>query len=273
MKRPWPRSGDARSGMRRCWPAASRLWPRRSRRWPDQSCARRRATPSMRPGCRAPSGPGDRRRPRRWWSPPARFRTAEFRRATLADAVADALRWLDAQPPSRREIHFSGAFRRGAIGEGDLLLVPPGVRHPDYSWNARRRKTRPDVQTRPRLTRREGMLVRIDQQVRLDADATRVDEGASRPVSADRVRIMAAPAEQPLADAALGAALDAGVAWTTDDRPLVIVWEGARCSGDDACGCRRGLRMPVPSSRCRRPRRRSGTRSRVRCRRRSPTPC
>ena len=51
------------------------------------------------------------RRDRTWIDGAARvdvpgdvFRTATFDRTRLADAIADAFRWLDAQPPSAREI-------------------------------------------------------------------------------------------------------------------------------------------------------------------------
>ena len=49
-------------------------------------------------------------------APGEAFRSARFERARLADAIADALRWLEAQPPSAREIAFTGAFRRVSNG-------------------------------------------------------------------------------------------------------------------------------------------------------------
>jgi hypothetical protein len=43
------------------------------------------------------------------------FRAQAFRRANLADAIGDAAAWLDAQPPSSREIVFTGEFRKGQL--------------------------------------------------------------------------------------------------------------------------------------------------------------
>ena len=56
-----------------------------------------------RPGIARDRSRSDRaRRGRR--DPGDAFRTATFERTRLADAIADAMRWLDAQPPSAREI-------------------------------------------------------------------------------------------------------------------------------------------------------------------------
>ena len=67
-----------------------------------------------------------------------------------------------------------------------------------------------------------------------------VDEGRRRPVPEDRVRVMAAPADQALAEAALRAARRRRRAWTTGDRRLLLVWEGA--VGSRRACVRRGRR-------------------------------
>ena len=141
-----------------------------------------------------------------------------FDRTAIADSIGDALRWLDAQPPSAREIVFAGSFRRGSIDASDLALVPPeiGIRFVgDTPSNAANQFTT------SLLTRRNGTLVRVDQLVRLNTDATRMDEGASVAVPEDRLRVIAAPSDQALAEAALRAAVDEGVPWTTADRRLL----------------------------------------------------
>ncbi len=146
------------------------------------------------------------------------FRAATFDRTAIADSIGDALRWLDAQPPSAREIVFAGSFRRGSIDASDLALVPPeiGIRFVgDTPSNAANQFTT------SLLTRRNGTLVRVDQLVRLNTDATRMDEGASVAVPEDRLRVIAAPSDQALAEAALRAAVDEGVPWTTTDRRLL----------------------------------------------------
>ncbi len=170
------------------------------------------------------------------------FRTATFNRTAIADAIGDALRWLGEQPPSAREIVFTGSFRRGSIGASDLALVPAGIGirfAPDTPSAA------PNPFTTPLLTRRNGTLVRVEQIVRLTTDATHITDGAAVPVPQDRLRVIAPAADQALADAALRAAIDEGVPWTADDRRLLIAWDGgdlgAASQGADV------IRMSVPS--------------------------
>jgi hypothetical protein len=152
------------------------------------------------------------------------FRAATFNRIAIADAIGDGLRWLDAQPPSAREIVFRGSFRRGSIDASDLALVPREVGIRFVSDTA---STAPNQFTASLLTRRDGTLVRVDQLVQLNTDATRMTDGAAVPVPEDRLRVIAAPADQLLAEAALRAAVDEGVPWTADDRRLLLVWDGA----------------------------------------------
>ena len=152
------------------------------------------------------------------------FRSATFNRAVIADAIGDGLRWLEAQPPSAREIVFSGSLRRGSIDASDLAIVPDGVGIrfvPDAPSAA------PNQLAASLLTRRNGRLVRIDQLVRVDTDSTRVSDATPVAVPDDRLRVTAAAEDQALAEAALLAAVDEGVPWTTADRRLLVVWEGA----------------------------------------------
>ncbi len=169
------------------------------------------------------------------------FTSATFTRSIVADALADAARWLDRQPPSAREIVVIGDLRRGAIDDSDLASVPPqiGLRFVPVA-------TPPQTeQTMSILTRRDGVLTRIDRHVRLDADATWVSEAGRMPIPVDLVTIAAAPQDADLAAAALRAALDAGIPWSDFDRRVVILWDGAPQPplADGA----RVTRMPVPS--------------------------
>ena len=95
------------------------------------------------------------------------------------------------------------------------------------------------------LARRGGVLTRIDRQVRLDAEATRVSDIGAAPISNDLVTIAAAPPDADLASAALGAALDAGIPWSDFERRVVILWDGApQSSSADGTTM---VRMAVPS--------------------------
>jgi len=171
------------------------------------------------------------------------FRSATFNRTAIADAIGDALRWLDAQPPSSRAVVFSGAFRRGSISESDLAVVPEdvGIRFaPDTPAAAANQFTASS------LTRRNGLLVRVDHVVGVDTDSTRVGDGVVVAVPQDRIRVVAAPADQGLAEAALRAAIDEGVPWTTSDRRVLIVWEGADTAAIPSQGAEL-VAMPVPN--------------------------
>jgi len=174
----------------------------------------------------------------------AAFASATFRRPEVADALSDAIRWLAEQPPSSREIVIAGTLRRGSIAEGDLALIPQGVgvRFQNAAGSAS------DEVTWPVLARRDGVLVRIDRAVHFEVDATRVADGPAAAVASDLVSIVAREADTALAEAALRAALDAGVSWSDFDRRTQIVWDGA-----DAASINRAapgaqiIRMPVPA--------------------------
>ena len=172
------------------------------------------------------------------------FRSEAFARLAVVDALADAARWLDRQPPSAREIVVVGELGRGAIGASDLAAVDRaiGIRFEPSQASSR---AVPDVAV---LTRRNGVLMRIDRTLQVDVDSTRVTDGVAVPVRPDLVAIAAAPVDLPLAEAALRAALDAGIPWTDFDRRAVIVWAGA----DETAASRqtanaRIVRMPVPA--------------------------
>jgi len=167
--------------------------------------------------------------------------SATFTRPIVADALADAVRWLDRQPPSAREIVVIGELRRGAIDESDLAPVPPqiGLRFVPGALSPQ------PEQTMSILARREGVLMRIDRLVHLDADATRVSETGNTPVPGDLVRIVAAPRDAELAAAALRAALDAGVPWADFERRVLIEWDGA--AQPPPAGSAQVIRMPVPA--------------------------
>ncbi len=151
------------------------------------------------------------------------FAARTFARAQVVDAIADATRWLNGQPPAGREVVFAGALRRGSLSAGQLGAIPPsvGIRFVTTEGGG----TRESV-LRVLKSGANGVFLH-ERQVRLEDDETAVSDGVATLVPADMVRIVAAPAEQPLADAALRAALDAGLRWTDPAVRVLVAWAGA----------------------------------------------
>ncbi len=152
------------------------------------------------------------------------FASHSFTRANISDAIADASRWLDDQPPAAREVVFVGAFRRGSLTPAHLAAVPvsAGLRFVPSSAAEPGREV-----SFPVLRARNGTLAIERQQAHLGDDQTRVSSGVATPIAEDTVRIVAAPADQALAEAALRAALSAGLRWSDSAAPTLVVWSGA----------------------------------------------
>ena len=151
----------------------------------------------------------------------------------MVDAVADAARWLAAQPPSAHEVVFVGAFRRGSVTAAHLAATPSsaGIRFV-------RTTDAPGVRdvVLPVLLARSldedgtslpGRLVIERRHVRLEDEGTRVTEGPQTPAASDLLRIISAPTDQSLADAALRAALNSGLRWPDSATRVLVVWDGA----------------------------------------------
>jgi len=170
------------------------------------------------------------------------FRSTIIARGTMADAFADATRWFDEQPPSAREIVILGALRRGALYDVDLSFVPRdiGIRFVPQTVDT------PSTAVVPILSRRNGSLVVISREVRAGVDATQVTDGAVGTISPDLVRIIARAGDTALAEAALAAALDAGVPWSNFNQRIVVAWEGADTTA--LAPNTRVIPMPVPAS-------------------------
>lgn len=151
------------------------------------------------------------------------FVSRTFMRASLDDAIADAVRWLGAQPPASREVLFTGSARRGQLTAAGLRVIPPstGIGFAPTTGAVSER----DVLL-PILRRQDRALVLEQRRVHLADDETRVAAGPSTPAPDDLLRIAAAPADRALADAAIRAALEDGVRWSRPGRVLVV-WEGA----------------------------------------------
>jgi len=169
--------------------------------------------------------------------------SATFERRDVADSLSDAVRWLNRQPPSSREVVIAGALRRGVIDDSHLLTVPAdiGIRFEPASIES------PTDVILPVLARRNGALARVDRPVHLENDATRVSEANTTPIASDLVTIVARPADTALANAALGAVLEAGVPWADFTRRVVVVWQGADESAVHAANGAAVVRMHVPA--------------------------
>jgi hypothetical protein len=160
------------------------------------------------------------------------FASAEFTAATVPDALRDARRWLTTQPPAAREIVVVGDLRDDALTDHDLASVPPdvGLRFlPVASQEA------------PVAVEWQTVAETVDgapgsSRVRVTPDATRTvaeygEETASLPAS---IRILAAPNDQPYADALRRAVLREGlVLGSHTGRVVTVAFEGAVLPGED----------------------------------------
>lgn len=155
------------------------------------------------------------------------FVSRVFSRERLSDAVADAARWLHEQPPASREVVFVGVFRRDAVTPGDLRAIPDsaGIRFVPVASVAAERDVTVPVLMAGRAAG-DGLVIQ-QRPVRLADESTRVTIGGETAVASDAVRIVAAPGDQRLADAALRAALGQGLRWRVSSQRVLIAWKGA----------------------------------------------
>jgi hypothetical protein len=140
--------------------------------------------------------------------------TATFTaRGAVADAVRDAVAWLQRQPPSRRELVIAGNLRRGTVTSGDLSLVPVsvGIRFEPAS-----------IATSSSVVEMTAVADNGDGGTRsYDLSVTPTDRATEVtyrrvPGSADWLAVQAPPAEQRAAAAARAATLAEGL---VNDRP------------------------------------------------------
>jgi hypothetical protein len=133
---------------------------------------------------------------------------AVFARARLGDAVSDAVRWLEHQAPTTKEIVVFSAFRRGAAAGADFVAVPAPI-----GIRLLQRADTSAVREREiaRLTWRDGRAVRVTNQLFLTPAETEVREIRAEVLDEMPIRVNAPAAEQPAADAALRAVLRRGL--------------------------------------------------------------
>lgn len=152
------------------------------------------------------------------------FASKSFARERLSDAIADATRWLESQPPASREFVFVGAFRRGSVAAGDLQGIPAtaGIRFVSAGGTMAGRDTQLSI-----LRSGSTGFVFEQRQVHFEDNSTRVAAGTSTTAPSDLVRVVATPADQPLADAALRAVLREGLRWQDPAQRVLVAWDGA----------------------------------------------
>lgn len=174
------------------------------------------------------------------------FVSAVFSRARVGDAIADAMNWLDDRPPAAREIVVVAPFHLGQFTEADVAAIPAAM---GIRLVAVESAPAPRQVEWPVLQLRGASLQRVIRIVDLRDDATAVVEGRASPVEGRPLAIVASPDDQPLADAALTAALTAGIPWP-DGAParMTLAWRGATPSSV-AQAAREGkvVEMDVPS--------------------------
>ncbi|MCC7241667.1 MAG: BatA domain-containing protein [Acidobacteria bacterium] len=148
-----------------------------------------------------------------------------FARERVRDAVHDALRWLDEQSATTREIVVLGAFKRGSVDAADFVDVPDGVgvRLVRTSDGGSRRE-REII----RLQLRGDRVVRVTEHLTLGTGATVVHEVAAAPVDVVPIRVDAPAGQRDEAEAALRAVLRRGLRLPPAGlmEPIALDWPG-----------------------------------------------
>jgi hypothetical protein len=150
--------------------------------------------------------------------------------AGAASAIADAIAWLDRQPPAARELVVVGDLREGAMSAADLANVPAtmGIRFLPIA-------SREPVRTAPleAVVEIDGRTTARSLLTTLDDDRTRVTLGPSSRSFADLVTVHAAAGEEAMAAAVRDAVLAEGVRLPRDDtRRLAIEFAGASATDE-----------------------------------------
>jgi hypothetical protein len=160
----------------------------------------------------------------------ASYASAEFSAVSVPDAIRDAQRWLGSQGPAAREIVIVGDLREGALAAADLASVAPhtGLRFLPVveldapvaaGWSAVAENNAGALRSQ-----RVAVTPDIERTVVEYADISGSVPGA--------VRIVAAEADQPYADALLRAVLRDGLVLGADGtRAVTLAFDGAPLPG------------------------------------------
>lgn len=162
----------------------------------------------------------------------AGYASEAFTAVTVPDALVDALRWLDTQPPAAREIVVVGDMREGALAAPDLAHIPSyvGIRFlPVVAVDDRRA-----VEWRVVADGNDAASTNYIVSVMPDMLRTHARHAAADGTPAPRIRVAAAAADQAHADAVLRAVLREGlVLGTSADRAVTVAFAGATVAGLD----------------------------------------
>ncbi len=160
----------------------------------------------------------------------ASYASARFSAVTVPDALRDAQHWLGSQPPAAREIVVVGDLREGALTAHDLASIPPhvGLRFlPVVSGDEQR-----SVEWQTVGESSEGALRSHVVDVTPEVSRTLVDYGTESDDLPASIRVAAATADQPYADALLRAVLRDGIViGSQGDRAVTVAFEGAALPG------------------------------------------
>jgi hypothetical protein len=152
------------------------------------------------------------------------FASARISEARLPDAIRSAATWLAAQPPASREVVVIGDLREGALASSDLDVIPSqvGVR---FLPVGARDLTSGEVAA---VADADGQVAGSQITIEPDSRRTRVAYVGSDDRLSTQVRVIAAPSQQPYADAMLRAVLREGVLFEPSvSRSLTLAFEGA----------------------------------------------
>jgi Aerotolerance regulator N-terminal len=188
-----------------------------------------------------PSNPGTPRQQLADQEMATAYRAQRIDTADLADGLARAAPWLEAAPPSRREVVIVSDFRRGSIERGSLDVLPAGV-----GVRLIRAGAGPAERTAalPAVDGWRGS--RWVPTVTVDASGTRTSWTEDRRSLAGRsasgggsiedrpewVTIVAPPADAAAAERAKRAAASFGVSAGDDTHRVRIVFAGAQDEGE-----------------------------------------
>jgi hypothetical protein len=154
------------------------------------------------------------------------FRSTTIESASLADGVRRATRWLDRQPPSRREIVVASAFPIGSLTDQDVADVPASIGLRFERAAALPSSASADGPVTLGTSDGAGAAAIHRTRVVLDREWTRVAERedgvAPLPISID-----APPADRAAADAAVAAVLSERAPSAAAGRKARLVIESA----------------------------------------------
>lgn len=141
----------------------------------------------------------------------------------LADGIERAVRWIQAAPPSRREIVLVSDFQRGSIEEDALKTIPA-----DVGIRLIRAGVQPDTRraTSPPVDGWRGGIWQATATI--DATGTRASWVRRGSAEVPRwISVMASPVDALAADRALRAVTSFGVPAGDNGRRIVVRFAGA----------------------------------------------